>query len=300
MSGPGDNASNDGAPPDGATRGKRSHDLRHVAGEAPRVMVVDGSKLVRRLIGDVLHKELPGVEVVGCSGLAEAGQALEAAPVDLVTTALVLPDGDGLQLAQAVREAAGQRYVPVIVVSGDAQAHLEARRFTEDVTDYFDKVDGHQALAAFIRGYVQPEPIPDAHVLYVEDSRTVAIATTRMLQAQQMRVTHVPSVEDALELLHAHAGTDDAPGADLVLTDVYLKGELSGHDLLAAIRNEFGYGKRRLPVLVMTGDFNRVNQSTLLREGANDLVLKPIEERLLVTKTLFQLRLAGMPERGAR
>ena len=41
---------------------------------------------------------------------------------------------------------------------------------------------------------------------------------------------------------------------------------------------------------------NRENQSNLLREGANDLVLKPIEERLLVTKTLFQLRVAKLPE----
>ena len=296
---PVDGVRSDGAASDGAAADRRNHDLRHVASAAPRVMVVDGSKLVRRLIGDVLRKELPEVDVVGCSGLDEARAALNAAPVDLVTTALALPDGDGLQLARTVREATGQRYVPVIVVSGDAQAHLEARRFTDDVTDYFDKAHGHQALAAFIRGYVQPAPIPGAHVLYVEDSRTVAIATTRMLQAQQMRVTHVPSVEDALEYLRAHAHAADAPGADLVLTDVYLKGELSGHDLLAAIRNEFGYGKRRLPVLVMTGDFNRVNQSTLLREGANDLVLKPIEERLLVTKTLFQLRLAGLPERSA-
>ncbi|GAA3914187.1 response regulator [Luteimonas lutimaris] len=273
---------------------KRSHDLRHVASDAPRIMVVDGSKLVRRLIGDVLRKELAHVDVVGCSGLAEAGQALQAAEVDLVTTSLVLPDGDGLQLARTVRAAAGQRYVPVIVVSGDAQSRLEARSFSEDVTDYFDKADGHQALAAFIRGYVHPQPIPDAHVLYVEDSRTVAIATTRMLQAQQMRVTHVSSVEDALEFLRAHAGNDDAPGVDLALTDVYLKGDLDGHDLLHAIRHEFGYGKRRLPVLVMTGDANPDNQSALLREGANDLVLKPIEERLLVTKVLFQLRLAGL------
>ena len=277
-------------------RGKHDHDLRHVASDAPRVMVVDGSRLVRKLIGDVLKQVLPDVDVVGCGGLQEASAALDAAPVDLVTTSLVLPDGDGLQLARTVREATGQRYVPVIVVSGDVQAHLEARRFTEDVTDYFDKANGHQALAAFIRGYVQPASIPGAHVLYVEDSRTVAMATIRMLQAQSMRVTHVASVEEALEYLRAHVEGDDAPGADLVLTDVYLKGELSGHDLLHAIRNEFAYGKRRLPVLVMTGDFNRVNQSTLLREGANDLVLKPIEERLLVTKTLFQLRMARLPE----
>ena len=50
-----------------------------------------------------------------------------AAPVDLVTTALLLPDGDGLALARSVREAAGQAYVPVIVVSGDAQSRLESR-----------------------------------------------------------------------------------------------------------------------------------------------------------------------------
>ena len=29
-------------------------DLRHVVSDAPRVMVVDGSKLVRKLIGDTL------------------------------------------------------------------------------------------------------------------------------------------------------------------------------------------------------------------------------------------------------
>ncbi len=272
------------------------HDLRHLVTETPRVLVVDGSKLVRKLVTAVLEKELPGVEVVDAGGFAEAKALLDAAPVDLVTTALVLPDGDGLQVARAVRESVAQRYVPVIVISGDVQSHLEDRRFTEDVTDYFDKALGHNALAAFIRGYVQPALIPGAHVLYIEDSRTVAVAIRRMLESQQLRVTHVTSAEDALAYLDAYRDSDGAPGADMVLTDLYLKGELDGRDILNAIRNDFGYGKRRLPVLVMTGDDNRDNQAALLRHGANDLVLKPIEERLLVTKTLFQLRVSTMPE----
>ncbi|WP_119717007.1 response regulator [Cognatilysobacter tabacisoli] len=272
-----------------------SQDLRHLGTAAPRIMVVDGSKLVRRLIGDVLSRELPDVVVVPCAGVAEARAALADGAVDLVTTSLVLPDGDGIALAHAVREAAGQAYVPVIVVSGDAQAHLEDRRFTEDVTDYFDKSLGHQALAAFIRGYVHPQPIPGARVLYVEDSKVVALATKRMLERHGMQVMHFIGVEEALEYLEPLRGGDD-PGADLVLTDVYLKGALSGNDLLDRLRNDFGYGKRRLPVLVMTGDANPRNQSELLRQGANDLVLKPIEERRLVTKALFQLRLARLPE----
>ena len=271
-----------------------THDLRHFSNAAPRVMVVDGSKVVRKLIGDVLTREVADVEVVSCGSIAEARAALALGPVNLVTTALALPDGDGIALARTVREASGQAYVPVIVVSGDAQAHLESRRFTEDVTDYFDKALGHSALAAFIRGYVQPQPIPGARVLYVEDSRVVALATKRMLERHDIKVRHFVGVEEALDYLETHRGQDD-PGADLVLTDVYLKGELSGHDLLERVRTDFGYGKRRLPVLVMTGDSNPVNQSELLRAGANDLVLKPTEERLLITKTLFQLRLAKLP-----
>lgn len=270
--------------------------LRHVISDAPRVMVVDGSRLVRKLIGDVLTRELPNVEVLGCAGLAEAREVLAAGAVDLVTTALVLPDGDGLALARAVREAGGQAYVPVIVVSGDVQSRLEDRSLSEDITDYFDKALGHSALAAFIRGYVQPQPVVGARVLYVEDSKVVALATKRMLERQGLQVLHCISAEDGLAYLEAHRSGDDVPGADLVLTDVYLKGELSGRDLVAQIRGEFGYGKRQLPVLVMTGDENRDNQSGLLRLGANDLVLKPIEERLLVTKVLFQLRLGRLPE----
>ncbi|PBS11407.1 histidine kinase [Lysobacteraceae bacterium NML93-0792] len=273
-------------------------DFRHVVSASPRIMVVDGSKLVRRLIGDVLRQALSEVEIVECGGLEDARAALARAPVDLVSTSLLLPDGEGLHLARAVREAAGQRYVPVIVVSGDAQAHLEARRFNEDITDHFDKALGHRALAEFVRGYVHPAPIPDAHVLYVEDSRTVALATRRMLEAQQMRVTHVVSAEDALAYLDAYRDTPGAPGADLLLTDVYLKGDLSGHDLLRAVRRDFGYGKRRLPVLVMTGDGNRDNQIDLLHAGANDLVVKPADERVLASKALFQLRLSAMQAGG--
>jgi len=271
-----------------------AHDVRHLTTDHPRVMVVDGSKLVRKLIADVLQRDLPGVEVIGCDSIEDAQQALAQGPVDLVTTSLTLRDGDGLALARMVREAAGQAYVPVIVVSGDAQQHLEQRRFTEYVTDYFDKALGHEALATFIVGYVQPQTIPGATILYIEDSRVVAEATKRMLERQQLYVLHVVSAEEAFTLLTAESLGRSRHRIDLVLTDVTLKGELSGRDVVQRVRVDFGYGKRRLPVLVMTGDGNPHNQTGLLQSGANDLVLKPIEERLLVTKVLFQLRLARL------
>jgi CheY-like chemotaxis protein len=267
---------------------------RHISSETPRVMVVDGSKVVRRLIEQVLRAELPGVEVVSCETGGEAQAALQNGVIDLVTTALRLPDMDGLQLARYVREHAPQAFIPIIVVSGDVNERLVQRSFSDDVTDYFDKSLGFAALGAFIRGYVRPEDEVGGEVLYVEDSKVVAVATRRMLEKHGLKVSHVVSVEDGLEQLQAHADAGRVPGVDLVLTDVYLKGGMTGHDLLEQVRGRFGYGKAQLPILVMTGDDNPANQSALLRLGANDLVEKPIEERLLVTKLLFQLRVGRL------
>jgi len=264
---------------------------RHIASETPRVMVVDGSKVVRRLIEQLLKADLPGVTVLSCETGEEAKKQLEAGVVDLVTTALRLPDMDGLDLARYVREHSPQAYIPIVIVSGDVNERLINRELTDIVTDYFDKSLGFQALSAFIRGYVRPETQVSGEVLYVEDSRVVALATRRMLEKYGLTVLHVTSVEDAVA--HLETGmVQGRIGADVVLSDVNLKGELTGGDLLERIRTEFAYTKGQLPVLIMTGDDNPKNQTTLLRAGANDLVQKPIEERLLITKLLFQMRVS--------
>ncbi|MGA9341004.1 MAG: response regulator [Rhodanobacteraceae bacterium] len=269
--------------------------------EPSHVLVIDGSRVVRRLIQQVLTTQLPEVRVTCCETGAEACGVLESEPVDLVTTALLLPDMDGLELARRLRNSGTQAFMPIVVVSGDVQQRLIERSLSDDITDYFDKSLGFAALAEFIRGYVQPELRADGSVLYVEDSRVVALATSRMLEHHGLSMLHVTSVEEAVEELELARGEGRGPGVDVVLSDVSLRGDLTGGDLLERIRGHFGYGKGQLPVLIMTGDDNPANQATLLRAGANDLVKKPVQERLLVTKLLFQLRVSRrLAERAER
>lgn len=264
---------------------------RHISTDAPRVMVVDGSKVARRMIEQVLRADLPNAVVLPCETAEEAKRHLESGVVDLVTTALTLPDLDGIELARYIREHAPQAYIPIVVVSGSVQERLIDQGFGADVTDYFDKGLGFAALAQFIRGYVTPAQRAEGEVLYVEDSKVVALATRRMLEKYGLTVNHVTSVEDALAMVDT-AKAVSRPPADLVLTDVYLKGGLTGLELLEKLRGEYAYGRGDLPVLVMTADDNPAKQTALLRAGANDLVHKPVEERLLITKILFQLRVA--------
>jgi CheY-like chemotaxis protein len=272
---------------------------RHIASDDPRVMIVDGSKVARRMIEQVLREALPNAKIVSCASGADARKQLQAGIVDLVSTALTLPDMDGMELARHIREHAPQAYIPIVVVSGSVTEQLQTRGgFSGEVTDYFDKGLGFAALAEFIRGYVQPETRAEGQILYIEDSKVVALATKRMLVKYGLAVTHVTSVEDALALVDAAKARSERV-ADIVLTDVYLKGGLTGKELLERLRGEYALGRGELPVLVMTADDNPRNQAALLRVGANDLVHKPVEERLLITKLLFQLRVAKAQRRTA-
>jgi CheY-like chemotaxis protein len=265
---------------------------RHISSETPRVMVVDGSKVVRRLIEALLAKDLPGATVISCGTGEEAKAVLSSGVIDLVTTALRLPDMDGLELAKHVRQHSPQAYIPIIIVSGDVNVRVQNRELGQDVTDYFDKSLGQEALSAFIQGYIRPAQQATGTILYVEDSRVVAMATRKVLERQGFSVIHVVSVEEGLEKVE----TAKAAGqqlCDLILTDVYLKGGLTGKELLEEVRARIGYGKGEMPIIVMTGDDNVANQAALMRAGANDMVSKPTEEKILLAKVCFQLKVSS-------
>ena len=266
-------------------------DLQH-----PHLVVVDGSKLVRKLLTGMMSKILPDAVITECENGEQAKAVLLAQPVHLLVTALALPDMDGTDLAAYAREQSMQSYFPIIVVSGEVQERLEQRSLSQHVTDYFDKTWGMEALASFIKGYIAPEEEVGGEVLYIEDSRVVAAATMRMMKKHGLGVQHVMSVEDALQLID-EALQDSRKLPDIVLSDVYLKGDLTGMDLLKILRQDKAINKKQLPIVVMTGDSDPRNQKQLIQLGANDLVQKPIEERLLITKLLFQLR---MGQRGRR
>ncbi len=260
--------------------------------DSGRILIVDSSRVTRRLIEKTVAEALPEAQVVACDSAASALEEFSNGAVDLVSTAISLPDMNGLDLAAELRSRSSQRFMPIILVSGDVNHRLQNRDINEHVTDYFDKSDGFKALGAFVRGYVKPDTAVTGHILYVEDSRVVAVATRRIMEAAGFTAQHVVSVEEAIEILEGNLASLDGPAFDVVLTDVYLKGGLTGMDLIEKIRGPMDLQRSRLPIIVMTGDDNKDKQAALLRGGANDLVAKPIDEDLLVNKLRFQLQLS--------
>ena len=251
-----------------------------------RIMVVDGSELARTLICRSLAEQMEDVITTPCSNVSEALGQLDKAHYDLITTALLLPDRDGLELCRAVRKSESHRYTPVVVVSSDADSRLLREGFSAGVTDYFDKRRGYKALADFIASYLDRNSGLVGRVLYVEDSQTAATINRRIMEDHGLQVTHCTNAEQALEQLRkTRSGTpEEDAGFDVVVTDFYLRDGMSGGDLLYAIRAHLGLTQQEMPVLVVTGSSNHDKQADVFHAGANDFVTKPIVEEVLIAR----------------
>jgi len=251
-----------------------------------QILVVDGSEVSRTVVSRILSEEMTHASITTCGSAEEATRLLEEQRFDLITTALMLPDRDGLELSRHIRASRSHHYTPIVVVSGDADSRLLREGFAAGVTDYFDKALGYRAFAEFIQEFTQRNTGLVGRILYVEDSPSAAAHTRRLMEHHGLQVVHTATAEQAIDLLDdfAPAGPRSDVGFDIVITDFYLKGRLTGGDLLHAVRAKFHYSQQEMPVLVITSPENDQKQVEVFHAGANDFVTKPIVEEILVAR----------------
>ncbi|MES9992028.1 MAG: diguanylate cyclase [Candidatus Thiodiazotropha sp.] len=248
-----------------------------------RIMLVDSSSAAREVLARRLQQSMPEIPITSCGSATEALNHLEQERYSLITTALLLPDMDGLDLCRKIRTSKRNRYAPLVVVSSDADRRLLHEGFNAGVTDYFDKALGFKGFGEFIKSFMARNPDLYGRILYIEDSKTVAVMTRQILEQHGMDVLHVTSVEEAQSLLQK-AHNQQSEGFDLVITDFHLKGEMTGGDLLYFIRVGLHYSQQELPVLVTTGNEETHTQVEVFNAGANDFVIKPLIEEVVMAR----------------
>ena len=128
-----------------------AQELRHLISDAPRVMVVDGSKLVRKLIADVLQRELPGVEVIGCASIAEARaqlQSLRGRVHELHASVAMAVDGTVVWRSSDVARLRMRPFSDVFLerylsaVGGDVCSTVGAYKLEGLGVQLFDRIEG--------------------------------------------------------------------------------------------------------------------------------------------------------------
>ncbi len=250
-----------------------------------RIIVVDGSSVTRAILTRILQEEVTNAEVYPCATGEEVLTLLDHSKYDLVSTALMLPDMDGLELSRQIRASKSHSYIPIIVVSGDADSRLLREGFEAGVTDYFDKSQGYKAFGGFIRSFVQRHSGLIGHILFVEDSATAAAVIQKILEKHGLKVSRFSAGEEALGMLQEKHGNEHSlDDYDMVITDFILEGDMTGGDLLHAIRAKMHMSQQEMPVLVLTSSEEPQTQVEVFHAGANDFVNKPIVEEVLIAR----------------
>lgn len=116
-------------------------------------------------------------------------------------------------------------------------------------------------------------------ILVVDDDQAALVLTRAALSKAGFYVCTARDGEDGLRQFHSEP-------ADLVMLDVDMPG-LSGHDVCATLRREFG---ELLPIVMVTGmdDVQSVDAAYLA--GATDFISKPIHWALLGHRIRYLLR----------
>ncbi len=101
------------------------------------VLVVDDYLAVRKTIKELVQT-LGMVPVEAENGL-KAQEILKQQPVDLVITDLVMPEMDGFELTEAIKNDPALRPIPVVIISSHADSKYIFRALRLGADDYLTK-----------------------------------------------------------------------------------------------------------------------------------------------------------------
>jgi twitching motility two-component system response regulator PilG len=120
--------------------------------ETPRVLVVDDSRVVRKVVEMTLWRER--IEVVTASdGLGALATVADARP-DLMLLDVLLPRMDGYQVCHMVRHHQDYRDLPILLLSGKDSVLDRVRGKLAGSTDYISKPFDPAELVWTVKRYL--------------------------------------------------------------------------------------------------------------------------------------------------
>ncbi len=114
-------------------------------------------------------------------------------------------------------------------------------------------------------------------ILVVDDFSTMRRIITNVLR--QLGFDNIVEAEDGAKALQILEGEQ----VDFVITDWNMP-QMSGLDLLKAIRGHDNASKKDIPVLMVTAEALQENIVMAAKEGVNNYIIKPFDAKTLADK----------------
>lgn len=277
-------------------------EIKHfVERQVKRLMVIEDDPVQASSIIELIGGT--DVESTAVSSGAEALQILKFQPFDCVVLDLGLPDINGFDLIEQIKQQPGLAALPIIVYTGKELTESEETRLKRlaetiiikdvrsperllDETALFlhrVQADLPQAKRQMLEQFHQTDPtLAGRKILIVDDDVRNIFALTSLLEQHQMETLFAENGKAGIEILEAN------PDVDLVLMDVMMP-ELDGYETTGLIRQKERF--RSLPIIALTAKAMQGDREKCIEAGASDYITKPVDtEQLLSLLRLWLYR----------
>jgi CheY-like chemotaxis protein/signal transduction histidine kinase/CHASE3 domain sensor protein len=250
-------------------RDKLLNEIRRLHANALNIMVVDDNEIDLELISEVLHKQ--GMKIKKAGSGSQCIELMTDNIPDVLVLDLMMPDIDGFQVLDFIRNNPKTKSLPVVIVTAKDLTH-EDKEFlsgkassilqksgtkTNDVLKEIKRIINE--LESKFVSPTQSDRNAKKNILIVEDNEEAIIQIKNVLENEGYEVDIAIGGEQAIE----HVKTKIPDG---IILDLMMPG-VDGFDVLESMRSR--PETSQIPVLILTA--KDLSQADLGRLSANNV-----------------------------
>jgi CheY-like chemotaxis protein len=126
----------------------------------PTVYFIDDSATMREVMKIAFRRE--NIGVVACQDAATALTQIEQARPDVVITDVIMPDKDGFEVCQFIKQHPQLGKTPVVLLSGVVNREVADKAFSVKADELIRKPFQPQDLIARVKQLLAPKPAPQS------------------------------------------------------------------------------------------------------------------------------------------
>lgn len=240
-----------------------------------KALVVDNSEYFRKILLEIF--QTIGVECHAFATGEEGLRAVRDTAYDFILATRYMEDMGGEVFLHRARERGDITSALTILITTDDVVGVLMAANAVGYKIVFHKKDVN-ALQDFIVEVANNKILNlEGKVLYIEAQINLAKATMDLFARQRTKISHFPSLSEAKLALASR-------NYDLVISDYDLDDNQTADTVVDYVRDELEIDKSQLPILILSSQQDVNIRVNLLKNGANDVLLKPYHADELIVR----------------
>ena len=237
-------------------------------------LIIESNEANSRLLDNILGQQ--GYDSDICGNIGSARSYVDAEIYDIICINHQLQDGQGSDLVEYCNSHPRNSNAPILYLTDTQTPEAQMKSLQVDkIINMQNTQQIADQITHFIDSHLDPV-FSEGRILFIEDSKTVTAVILSQLKNTGYQVEHYRNAEDAWsEFENEVAYGSDSKAFDLVITDITLAGNMSGHELAEKIR-ALDDARGFIPIIAVTGDTSDELRLSLFKSGVNDFIQKPI------------------------